>query len=120
MKKLFIILSFASIGCNAQNMSEPTFYPSYAKEQKTNDTIYNVTVFGEKYIKLSCFQEYQKECYNDSSFVEVQIKPSGWCNSHVGGMSTAMHCPAVYEQKWVHRTPTFEGFLIFINKRYGK
>ena len=96
MKNLLTLLLFVAINCKAQNTE------------------------GLNLLTANDFRDYQKECYNDSSFVNVQIKQSGWCNETINGMTTLLHCPAVYEQKWVHRIPTFEGFLIFINKRYGK
>lgn len=59
--------------------------------------------------------DYKKECYNDSILVKEHFMPEGqsFClfdyeclnNSH-------------YRMVWIHKTPTFEDFIVWLQKKY--
>lgn len=108
MKKLLTLLIVMSINCKAQTAINFTMTP-----QNLN----------EKFITLTDFQAYQQECFNDSTKICYRTICDMGCIDLIcdcDGKDAFMYIPSECKIKYIHKTPTFEGFLIFINKRYGK
>ena len=65
---------------------------------------------------LSLYDEYEKECYADSSQI-VRHFGYGVCYMMPGDKCIT---PGHYDKKvWIHREPTFQGFIEFSRKKTG-
>ncbi len=75
---------------------------------------------------VQMWDEYQKECYNDSTFVDevVWFTENGerWSKSVTKNDSFAWwmkHIGRKTDFIYSHREPTFTGFMEYIRKRFG-
>ena len=82
-----------------------------------NDTIIiyqNFTVIN----LLALYEQYEIECYNDSSQTIKHIGDYRRCQFFSTGWQTA-NCnnPSHYDQKiWIHKQPSFQGFMGWLKK----
>lgn len=68
-------------------------------------------------------KDYLALCYNDSIYSEYWVTPN--CNGStrngngVGIIGTTLlYCPPYLKTEWKHKQPTFEGFILYIDKLY--
>lgn len=68
-----------------------------------------------KYISAKDWNDYKIQCYNDSSFISVYdfTLPNSY-DIDTAGFYSALRRKAYY----THREPTFEGFILYIDKLY--
>ena len=57
--------------------------------------------------------EYEQECYNDSTQVEVYIDP----NYNEKGVHSGTLLMGSYKKQWIHKTPTLKGFITWLKDK---
>jgi len=92
------------------------------------DTIRNITIvtnsnksgegtldniFSQSLVRL--YRQYKAECYNDSTLQTV-YKDHNQITIHPGGGCSSTLMAPIPAKRWVHKTPTFEGFMEWIEK----
>lgn len=65
---------------------------------------YKRTDFAKEF--LFVYSKYEQECYKDSSLVDIYVDPNPRTQIT---LSVGYH-----EKRWVHKEPTFEGFIEYI------
>jgi len=90
----------------------PTYNP-YAKYMEAQVTekimmVHNNMTAWEQPITLHQLLDYAEECYNDS----MEFGMYGDQDTGIG-----YNPPPKIEYKWIHRQPTFEGFIDWIRSR---
>lgn len=132
MKHLLTLLIFVAINCKAQNTYTMKMKMKTFKE--SGDICFSITDSGsitifdtactiswllekqlKSTIKVSDFIEYEEVCYNDSVLIYTTLEED---TTRVPINKQMFYAKEI--KHFTHRKPTFEGFLIFINKRYGK
>jgi len=130
MKHLLTLLLLVAINCKAQTTytfqnksSAMCFSVSDSGLIKIYDTACTISWLLDKQLKstiqVSDFMEYEEVCYNDSIvsyFYTLSDMGKSWnvpCDPKVNKNAIIPYCSA----HWKHKTPTFEGFLLFISKR---
>ncbi len=59
--------------------------------------------------------DYEKECYNDSTLVQVNVNPDK--NISHNGITTCVYYPPIWENKWSHKDSSFKGFILWLHKK---
>jgi len=59
--------------------------------------------------------DYKKECYNDSTLIKTHFLPKGetYCIVDYECINSSH-----YRMVWKHRAPTFEDFIVWLQKKY--
>lgn len=75
-----------------------------------------ITPFKYQHNPIDLMLLYAEECYNDSTQIKVNINPD---RNHTNdmGFTTLMYFPPVYELQWVHKEPTFSGFIEWLKSK---
>ena len=80
-----------------------------------------ISILGVEFPTSLAYQKYKQECYNDSTFV---ISGGGYEHNIESvndtlDLTQLIGSPAVYiiTREWVHKTPTFEDFLNWLERR---
>ena len=73
-------------------------------------------------ILLTVYDEYKAECYADSTLIKTVVSQAPDVEPDSTGLydySKVLTVNAVYqtETKWVHREPTFQGYIEFLRKK---
>ena len=80
--------------------------------------LFSSGLFAQDFIKVSDIYDYKTECYNDSTygcwyeFVQTSEPTTRYGSLLLG-----------YDEEkcgYIHRNPTFEGFITYIEKKYSK
>lgn len=80
-----------------------------------------VNIGGAELITIKLLLEYEKECYNDSTYVEYWQYQEQQSYTDSTGLSWN-HCvyiPPIKIKEWQHKEPTFKDFLVWIRKKYN-
>ena len=110
MKKILLLgLLLIPLFCNGQTKeSDKKVYKFYIEEYIDH---YGNTVIVDSIdlIPLRTFQLYQKECYNDSTFINDRYIDGIGENGRSYYTTILAH--------YIHKTPTFEGFLKYLEEQ---
>jgi hypothetical protein len=74
------------------------------------------TDLDDAIITIKMLKDYAQECYRDS--VEVKV-PNYVPNINDWNLRWNFGGMYGYEYKWIHKEPTFNGFIKWFNKKYG-
>ena len=79
-------------------------------------------VFGQQNITINDLYEYKLKCYNDSSEVFYYIMCDWDCVKVYCDKESKPNQPLSLQCKshWIHKEPTFDGFIMFIEKKYKR
>lgn len=121
MKTIIILLLFNS----AALFSQDSINDDSLKMERYYDIIDNI--FSEKHFAAVYYEdyinaifEYEKECYNDSTLIKVNVnkdKNVQWVTEDGIVGTSLMYFPPVWEDKWVHKEPTFSDFILWLHKK---
>ena len=67
--------------------------------------------FAEDFLRA--YGEYEKECYNDSTYKEVYVDPNISTEIAPGVYSTTL-MGGYYVKRWVRKQPSFSGFIEYL------
>ena len=91
----------------------------FPEDYQHDDNYYNVNL-GDMIIisLLDYYGEYETECYNDSTLQEVIIE-NNFIYYHCGVLGCAVDhgSPFKTESRWIHKQPTFQGFIEYLRKK---
>lgn len=100
----------------------------HAQIQFNNDSIQEVIrvsfdstkvkVGGAELLTIKMMVEYEKECYNDSTYVEYYQHNSPPMSDD-GSCVLAVYIPPTLVKEWRHKEPTFKDFVRWAAKKYG-
>jgi hypothetical protein len=70
-------------------------------------------------VTLQDFFDYEEECYNDSTLVQIMVMKRSKYQSHPGDNNTEIdYIQTPYPYRYDHKKPTFEGFIAYLRKWY--
>jgi len=117
----FLLLLSAIIGQAQTGFTEAEIYQIENEFFVDVSTPHRPFVWIGGCINLIDLIEYETECFNDSTLVEVhhveELNITDWF-SIGGGACMWPRCPeSHYRNVWIHRQPTFDGFISWIKNR---
>ena len=77
-----------------------------------------VKVGGVELLTIKLMIDYEEECWNDSTEIDVYIDPNRKTEIATGVYSTTLMM-GYYEKQWIHKIPTFQEFVRWAAKKYG-
>ena len=80
-----------------------------------------IEILSNRPITIADIEQYEIECYNDSSISEIHINDfdDRFCFSKYQ-FGSFFHCINPNHYEWIHREPTFKGFREFIKKKVSE
>ena len=83
---------------------------------KVNSDSMKINVHDAELVTINLLLEYDKECYDDSTYVEYYQHHSPLTNNDGTG-TLAIYITPTLVKVWHHKKPTFEGFLEWLKSR---
>ena len=136
MKKIALILAIVCIGYMVQGQTDykrlfeqaDSAYAQAVQDDvsyrglwvRTDHSIDGgrMITFKSRIVTLDLLEEYQEYCYNDSTNIKAHKETYGeWCISYDGHTCDN---PEHYEYRWVHKEPTFNGFIEWLKLKEQK
>ena len=82
---------------------------------------YQDNTFDDIGTLIEQYQSYKLECYNDSTIRYINPIPEGHSHVHYVNWYTEAQCNDNHTRTyWKHKTPTFDGFMNYFNKKTYK
>jgi hypothetical protein len=70
-------------------------------------------------VTLQDFFDYEQECYNDSTLVQIMVMKRSKYQSHPGDNNMEIdYIQTPYPYRYDHKKPTFEGFRAYLREWY--
>jgi len=108
-KLLIILLSIIPLLMNGQDTTKAIYdFPIISLNKSMDD------YRAESLLKLLI--EYETDCYNDSTLIQVNVNPD---RNFTGknGSTTLVYYPPIWKDEWIHKQPILSDFIKWLHKK---